>query len=90
MKKKTNKEITDYDTFDTTPLIDRTKALRLTDLGITLPKEPPTKVLSIRIPTSLLNSIKAYAGDRDIPYATMIKMLLAESLERKVPASSRR
>ena len=67
MKKKTIKEITMYDIHDSSSFIDRSKKMRLQDLGITLPKEPPTKVLSIRIPTSLLNSIKAYADDDDVP-----------------------
>lgn len=83
MKKKTVKEILDYDKHDTSTFIDRSKKLKLSDLGITLPAETPTKVLSIRIPTSLLNSIKAYASEHDVPYSAMIKILLLESIEKK-------
>jgi hypothetical protein len=83
MKKRNSKEITVYDMHDTTSFIDRSKKLSLNDLGITLPPETPTKVLSIRIPTALLNSIKAYAGEKDIPYAAMIKILLSEGMEKK-------
>ena len=83
MKKKTIKEITIYDIHDTSSFIDKSKKMRLQDLGIILPKDPPTKVLSIRIPTSLLNSIKAYAGEQDVPYSAMIKILLSESIEKK-------
>ena len=57
--------------------------MRLQDLNISLPEESPTKVLSIRIPTALLNSIKAYAGNQDVSYSAMIKMLLAESMKKK-------
>ena len=83
MKKKIHKEIVDYDSHETIPFIDETKMMRLQDLNISLPEESPTKVLSIRIPIALLNSIKAYAGNQDVSYSAMIKMLLAESMEKK-------
>lgn len=90
MKKKNNTEIKEYDTADTTAFIDRSKKMRLKDLNITLPPDAPTKVLSIRIPTALLNSIKAYASDHDVPYSAMIKILLAESLGKKLRNASSR
>lgn len=90
MKKRNKKEITVYDSHDTTLFIDRSKKLSVHDLGITLPPDAPTKVLSIRIPTALLNSIKAYAGEKDIPYAAMIKLLLSEGMEKKNRAVMRR
>ena len=83
MKKKKIIEIVVYDSHETTSYIDETKKMRLKDLNIILPDEPPTKVLSIRIPTTLLNTIKAYAGNQDISYSAMIKILLAEGMERK-------
>jgi len=83
MPKKKLKEIDIYDKNDTSFFIDKTKTLKLKDLDIELPKEEPTKIVSLRLPTSLLNKIKAYASQRDVPYASLIKMLLAEGIDRK-------
>lgn len=76
-------EIVDYDTMDTSDLIDPARPLTLKKLGIELPKVPPTQVVSIRLPSTLLNQLKAFASARDIPYQALIKLLLAESLERR-------
>ena len=84
MKKKKENEIRVYDLHDTTSYIDRNKRVSLDSLGIELPPETPTKVLSLRLPTTLLNKIEAYAGQHDVPYSAMIKMLLAEGIESKV------
>ena len=81
MKKK-HKEIKDYDETDTTSWIDSSKCISLKDLGFKLPPLPPTQVVSIRLPTALLNKLKALASTNDIPYQALIKMLLARSLKR--------
>jgi hypothetical protein len=84
-KKKTSRpgEIRDYDERETSTMIDPKRPLALADLGLELPKPPPTQVVSIRLPSSLLNRIKALASERDVPYQALIKLLLAESLERR-------
>ena len=76
-------EIRDYDTKDTTAMIDRGKPLRFADLGLELPETRATQVISIRLPSALLNEIRAFASQRDIPYQAAIKLFLAESLERR-------
>ena len=81
MKKK-RREIADYDTSDTTAWIHRSKKLALKDLGFKLPPAPPTQVVSIRLPTPLLNQLRANASSRDIPYQALIKLLLSQSLRR--------
>jgi predicted DNA binding CopG/RHH family protein len=40
-------------------------------------------VVSIRLPSQLLNQIKAVASARDVPYQALIKLMLAESLQRR-------
>jgi predicted DNA binding CopG/RHH family protein len=82
-KKPRPKEIRDYDERETSTMIDATRPLALADLGLELPKDPPTQVVSIRLPSSLLNQLKAFASARDVPYQALIKLLLAESLERR-------
>jgi predicted DNA binding CopG/RHH family protein len=81
MKKKNN-EIVDYDNNDTTAFIDKTKSKSLNDLGYKLPKETPTKVISLRLPTKLLNAIRAYSSQRDLPYQSVIKLFLQEEAEK--------
>ena len=75
--------IRDYDEHDTTAMIDAQKPLSFADFGLTIPKVPPTQVVSIRLPSALLNEIKAFASARDVPYQALIKLLLSESLERR-------
>ena len=82
-KRSRPKEIRDYDAHDTSTMIDTAQPLDLADLGLELPKTPPTQVVSIRLPSSLLNQIKAFASARDVPYQALIKLLLSESLERR-------
>jgi hypothetical protein len=53
------------------------------ELGLDLPKPPPTQVVSIRLPSALLNQLKAFASARDVPYQALIKLLLAESLAKR-------
>jgi len=81
--KRRRAEIGDYDTRDTSDMIDTTKPLTLKQIGIELPRVRPTQVVSIRLPSTLLNQLKAYASARDVPYQALIKLLLAESLRRR-------
>lgn len=85
MKKKSKRRrvITDYDEFHTTAMIDRDKGLRFEDIGLKLPDMPPTQVISIRLPTALLNEIKALGSRDDVPYQAMIKLFLAEAVQHK-------
>jgi len=39
------------------------------------------KTISIRLPASLLESLKMLAHKRDIPYQSLMKMLLSEKVE---------
>lgn len=39
-----------------------------------------TKPISLRLPTALLDSIRAQANKRDVPYQSLIKVWLAEKL----------
>ena len=89
MRTEKKREIHVYDKYDTAEFIDPKRKMNLTDLGFTLPVETPTKVLSLRMPTSLLNRIKAYAGEHDVPYSAMIKILLVEGIESKLGNASR-
>ena len=83
MKNKKIKEIRVYDKKDTTNFIDTNNPLTLTDLNIDLPKEAPTKVISLRLPKELLNKIQAYASQQDVSYTSIIKIILSDGIDKK-------
>jgi predicted DNA binding CopG/RHH family protein len=80
---KTNEEeVTVYDTYDTTSYIDTNNAKTLADIGLKLPKEAPTTVISIRLPNRMLNAIRSYSSEHDLPYQSVIKFFLQEEIVR--------
>ena len=44
--------------------------------------KPTTKTISLRLPQHLLDSLKAAANSRDVPYQSLIKVWLQEKLNR--------
>ncbi|HIC47595.1 MAG TPA: hypothetical protein EYM37_05600 [Methylophaga aminisulfidivorans] len=66
-----------WETHDSTDYLDWSDAQR-----VTLPNlKPSTKTISLRLPESLLESIKAEANKRDIPYQSLIKVWLSEDVK---------
>ena len=43
--------------------------------------KPTTRTISLRLPQHLLDSIKAAANARDVPYQSLIKVWLKEKLQ---------
>jgi predicted DNA binding CopG/RHH family protein len=69
-------ERTFWETHDSTDYLDWNKAQ-----SIVLPNlKPTTKTISLRLPKHLLDSIKAAANARDVPYQSLIKVWLQEKL----------
>jgi len=65
-----------WEKHDSTDYIDWKKAKR-----VVLPNlKPTTKTISLRLPQHLLDSIKAAANSRDVPYQSLIKVWLQEKL----------
>ncbi len=46
--------------------------------------KPSTKTISLRLPESLLEALKMLARKRDVPYQSLLKMFLAERIEREL------
>ncbi|MBL1212256.1 MAG: hypothetical protein HND52_02760 [Ignavibacteriae bacterium] len=47
--------------------------------SVSFPKlKPSTKTISLRLPEFLLNDIKIIANKRDVPYQSLIKIILKE------------
>lgn len=62
---------------DSTEYLDWAKAQRAV-----LPNlKPSTKTISLRLPQHLLDSIKAAANARDVPYQSLIKVWLQEKVK---------
>ena len=46
--------------------------------------KPSLKSISIRLPESMIEKFKVLANKRDIPYQSLIKIFLSESLDREL------
>ena len=69
-------ERTFWEQQDSTDYLDWSTAQR-----VVLPNlKPSTQTISLRLPQHLLDSIKAAANSRDVPYQSLIKVWLQEKL----------
>jgi predicted DNA binding CopG/RHH family protein len=65
-----------WESHDSTEYVDWSRAQRAT-----LPNlKPTTQSISLRLPISLLESIKVAANSRDVPYQSLIKIWLNEKV----------
>jgi predicted DNA binding CopG/RHH family protein len=69
-----------WETHDTSPFVDWGKA-RVT----VFPNlKPSTETISLRLPAALLAELKALANKRDVPYQSLLKVFLAERVDREM------
>jgi predicted DNA binding CopG/RHH family protein len=45
--------------------------------------KPTTKTISIRLPESMISQLKKLANKRDVPYQSLLKILLGEKLREE-------
>jgi predicted DNA binding CopG/RHH family protein len=65
---------------DSTEYVDWEKAKR-----VVLPKlKPSLKTISLRLPELMLAELKLLANKRDIPYQSLLKMFLAERIDKEL------
>jgi predicted DNA binding CopG/RHH family protein len=65
-----------WESHDSSDHVDWTKARQ-----VVLPNlKPSTKTISLRLPQHLLDSIRAAANARDVPYQSLIKVWLQEKV----------
>lgn len=50
--------------------------------------KPTTETISLRLPGYLLMRIKQIANSRDVPYQSLMKMFLADRVEKELKAKS--
>jgi len=66
-----------WETHDSTEYVDWNQAQ-----SVLMPNlKPSTKTISLRLPESLLDSIKIEANKRDMPYQSLIKAWLSEDVK---------
>jgi predicted DNA binding CopG/RHH family protein len=67
-------------THDSTDYLDWSRAKR-----VLLPNlKPSVRTISIRLPESLLDALKTLANQRDVPYQSFLKIILAERIEQEL------
>ena len=65
---------------DSTDYIDWSKAKR-----VTFPKlKPSTKTISIRLPEHLIEELKTLANKKDVPYQSLIKIILNDRIDEEL------
>ncbi len=48
--------------------------------------KPSVKKISLRLPESMLEELKLLANKRDVPYQSLLKIFLAERIEKELEA----
>lgn len=64
-------------TQDSAEVVDWSRARRVAFPNL----KPTVKTISLRLPESLLDRLKALANERDVPYQSLLKVFLAERVD---------
>jgi len=93
IKRKKNKPIPKFKNEDeerkfwtTHDAIDYFDHFKPVELNLSALK-PSTRPITIRLPESLLASLKTLANKRDVPYQSLMKILLAEKVKEEANIS---
>jgi predicted DNA binding CopG/RHH family protein len=65
---------------DSADYIDWKKA----DIAVLSKLKPSTKTISLRLPESLIDDLRVLAHKRDIPYQSLIKIILKDRIDREL------
>jgi hypothetical protein len=68
-----------WETHDTSPFVDWDKAR----VAVFPNLKASTETISLRLPAALLAELKALANKRDVPYQSLLKVFLAERVDRE-------
>lgn len=78
--KSENEEREFWEVHDSTDFIDWSKAERIILSNL----KPSVKKISLRLPESMIEELKLLANKRDIPYQTLMKMFLADRIDKEI------
>ena len=67
-------------THDSTEYVDWRKAKKAVFSNL----KPSVKNISLRLPESMLEELKLLANKRDVPYQSLLKIFLAERIEKEL------
>ena len=67
---------------DSTAYINWSKAERVIFSNL----KPSVKKISLRLPESMLEELKLLANKRDVPYQSLLKIFLAERIQKELGA----
>ena len=69
-----------WETHDSTEFINWNQAERITFSKL----KPSVKKISLRLPEAMLEELKLLANKRDVPYQSLLKIYLAERIEKEL------
>ncbi|NCS87677.1 MAG: hypothetical protein AUK34_03395 [Ignavibacteria bacterium CG2_30_36_16] len=69
---------------DSSKYIDWSKSKRVNFPNL----KPSTKTISLRLPEHLIDSLKSLANKRDVPYQSLIKIILKEKIDQELRNSA--
>ncbi|MCH5434436.1 BrnA antitoxin family protein [Leptospira interrogans serovar Canicola] len=75
--KSESSEIDSWTKNDSVDYIDYSKAKKVSFPNL----KPTTKMISLRLPEALIDRLKVMANKKDIPYQSLIKLLLSDKVE---------
>jgi predicted DNA binding CopG/RHH family protein len=64
---------------DSTEYVDWSQAKRVKFVKL----KPTLRTISVRLPVAMVEDLKILANQRDVPYQSLLKVFLAERLERE-------
>ena len=67
-------------THDSTDYISWDKAEKITFSNL----KPSVKKISLRLPETMIEELKLLANKRDVPYQSLLKIFLAERIEKEL------
>ena len=78
--KSEDEELEFWATHDSTEYVDWRKAKKAVFSNL----KPSVKKISLRLPESMLEELKLLANKRDVPYQSLLKIFLAERIEKEL------
>jgi predicted DNA binding CopG/RHH family protein len=69
-----------WSTHDSAEYVDWSKG----HVGVFPNLKPSLKTISVRLPESLIEGLKALANKKDVPYQSLMKIYLAERVESEI------
>ncbi|MBU1342853.1 MAG: BrnA antitoxin family protein [Proteobacteria bacterium] len=69
-----------WETHDSTEFINWSQAKKVTLSNL----KPSVRKISLRLPESMLQELKLLANKRDVPYQSLLKIFLAERIEKEL------